>query len=180
MARETQTRRDFIDERVQPGGGLRLVYVEAALAAVAFAALCGVVLSVTPRLAVEPDDGAYRHSIVAITMGDFLTLSRAQLDALEGEMEKMGGPVSRVPPNQWVELADGRYISEKNPGYPFLAAPFQALGLIRSAPLFYGALACLGLFIGARRWLGRFGGLAAVGLYCSSGLGLPIASLTTI
>jgi hypothetical protein len=33
----------------------------------------------------------------------------------------------------------------------------------------------LGLFIGARRWLGRFGGLAAVGLYCSSGAALAFA-----
>src|SRR5256886_3288642 len=66
-------------------------------------------------------------------------------------------------------------MSEKDPGYPFLAAPFQALGLIRWAPLFYGALACLGLFIGARRWLGRFGGAAAVGLYCSSGAALLFA-----
>ncbi len=86
----------------------------------------------------------------------------------------MGEPVGRVP-NQWVELAGGRYISEKNPGYPFLAAPFQALGLIRWAPLFYGGLACLGLFVGARRWLGRFGGPAAVGLYCSSGVALAFA-----
>src|SRR5204863_229949 len=80
-----------------------------------------------------------------------------------------------APPNQWVELTNGRYLSEKDPGYPFLAAPFQALGNIRWAPLFYGALACLGLFIGARRWLGRFGGLAAVGLYCSSGAALGFA-----
>ena len=82
--------------------------------------------------------------------------------------------VGRVP-NQWVEVADGQYISEKNPGYPFLAAPFQALGIIRLAPLFFGALACLGLFLGARRWLGRFGGLAAVGLYCSSGAAIAFA-----
>ena len=74
-----------------------------------------------------------------------------------------------------MQLADGRWISEKDPGYPFLAAPFQALGLIRWAPLFYGALACLGLFIGGRRWLGRFGGAAAVGLYCSSGAALLFA-----
>ena len=72
-------------------------------------------------------------------------------------------------------MANGRYISEKDPGYPFLAAPFQALGVIRWAPLFYGALACLGLFVGARRWLGRFGGPAAVGLYCSSGAALAFA-----
>ena len=63
----------------------------------------------------------------------------------------------------------------EGPGYPFLAAPFQALGIIRSAPLFYGALACLGLFIGGRRWLGRFGGPAAVGLYSSSGAAFAFA-----
>jgi hypothetical protein len=156
-----------------PGGrGIRLAWVEAALAAVAFVALCGVVLSVAgPRIAVEPDDGAYHYSIVAITMGDFFTLSSAQLNALDARM----GPSGSQVPNQWVQLANGRYISEKDPGYPYLAAPFQALGIIRWAPLFFGALACLGLFIGARRWLGRFGGLAAVGLYCSSGAALLFA-----
>jgi hypothetical protein len=151
--------------------GIRLACVEAALAAVAFAALCVVVLSVAPQIA-EPDDGAYHHSIVAITIGDFLTLSSAQLNALEARMGDHG--VGQVP-NQWVKLANGRYISEKDPGYPFLAAPFQPLGIIRWAPLFFGALACLGLFVGARRWLGRFGGLTAVGLYCSSGAALAFA-----
>jgi hypothetical protein len=157
-------------ERSGAGRGIRLVWVEAALAVVAFAALCVVILSVAPHIA-EPDDGAYHHSIVAITMGDFLTLSSAQLHALDA---KMGDPAGQIP-NQWVELSGGRYISEKDPGYPFLAAPFQALGIIRWAPLFYGALACLGLFVGARRWLGRFGGPAAVGLYCSSGAALVFA-----
>jgi hypothetical protein len=159
-------------DRAGPGHarGLRPVWVEAALAAVAFAALCGVVLSVAPQIA-EPDDGAYHHSIVAMTMGHFVTLSRAQLDAVDA---KLDGRVGQVP-NQWVEVADGRYISEKNPGYPFLAAPFEALGIIRWAPLFFGALACLGLFIGARRWIGRFGGLGAVGLYCSSGAAMAFA-----
>ncbi len=147
------------------------MWVEAALAVAAFATLCVVVLSVAPQIA-EPDDGAYHHSIVAITMGDFLTLSSAQLNALGA---KMGDHAVGQVPNQWVELPDGRYISEKNPGYPFLAAPFEALGIIRAAQLFYGALACIGLFIGARRWLGRFGGLAAVGLYCSSGAALAFA-----
>jgi hypothetical protein len=161
-------------DRVVPGarGGIRLVWVEAALAAVAFAVLCGVVLSVgAPRRGVEPDDGAYHYSIVAVTMGDFLTLSSEQLNALDAQM----GPSGSQVPNQWVELSDGRYISEKDPGYPYLAAPFQALGIMPWAQLFYGALACLGLFIGARRWLGRFGGLAAVGLYCSSGAALIFA-----
>jgi hypothetical protein len=161
--------------RVGRGGpgakrGIRLICVEAALAIVAFAALCVLVLSFAPQLGVEPDDGAYRASIVAMTEGHFLTLSSAQVNALAGKLgDGMGVP------NQWVELSGGRYISEKDPGYPFLAAPFQALGIIRWAPLFFGALACLGLFIGARRWLGRFGGLAAVGLYCSSGAALLFA-----
>jgi hypothetical protein len=160
-------------ERAVPGArrSVTVVWTEAALATAAFAALCVVVLSVAPQIA-EPDDGAYHHSIVAITMGDFLTLSSAQLNALEARMGDHG--VGQVP-NQWVELANGRYISEKDPGYPFLAAPFQALGIIRWAPLFFGALACLGLFVGARRWLVRLGGLAAVGLYCSSGAALAFA-----
>ncbi len=159
-------------DRAAPGVGRghRPVCVEAALAAVAFAALCVVVLSVAPQSA-EPDDGAYRASIVAMTEGHFLTLSTAQVETLARKL----GDNPAAPPNQWVELSDGRYISEKDPGYPFLASPFQALGIIRWAPLFYGALACLGLFVGARRWLGRFGGLAAVGLYCSSGAALAFA-----
>ena len=150
--------------------GIRVVWAEAALATAAFAALCAVVLPVVPQAA-EPDDGAYRASIVAITDGHFLTLSTAQAETLARKL----GDNPAAPPNQWVELANGRWISEKDPGYPFLAAPFQALGVIRWAPLFYGLLACVGLFIGARRWLGRFGGLAAVGLYCSSGAALAFA-----
>jgi hypothetical protein len=157
------------------GRGIRLIWVEAALAAVAFAVLCVVVLSVAPQVA-EPDDSAYRASIVAMTEGHFLTLSSAQINALTLKLFGPPNPGGGVQvPSQWVELANGRYISEKDPGYPFLAAPFQALGLIRWAPLFYGALACLGLFLGARRWLGRCGGLAAVGLYCSSGAALLFA-----
>jgi hypothetical protein len=148
----------------------RLVWAEAALAVAAFAALCVVVLSVAPQSA-EPDDGAYRASIVAMTEGHFLTLSIGQAETLARKL----GDNPAAPPNQWVELSGGRYMSEKDPGYPFLAAPFQALGIIRWAPLFYGALACLGLFVGARRWLGRFGGLAAAGLYCSSGAALAFA-----
>jgi hypothetical protein len=150
--------------------GIRAAWAEAMLAVAAFAALCVVVLSVAPQSA-EPDDGAYRASIVAMTEGHFLTLSTAQAEALARKL----GDNPAAPPNQWVEVTDGRYISEKDPGYPFLAAPFQRLGIIRWAPLFFGALACLGLFLGARRWLGRFGGLAAVGLYCSSGATLAFA-----
>src|SRR5436309_4554048 len=168
------------DELVLPGHadraefgaerGIRPVWVEAALALAAFAVLCAVVLSVAPQAA-EPDDGAYHASIVAMTEGHSLTLSTAQAETLAGKL----GDNPAAPPNQWVQLSDGRWISEKDPGYPFLAAPFEKLGIIRLAPLVYGLLACLGLFVGARRWLGRFGGLAAVGLYCSSGAALIFA-----
>ena len=166
--------------RGQAGTGLP--WLEVALAVAAYAMLCVLVMSMAPRLA-EPDDYAYRASIVAMTQGHFLTLSGAQAAALA---QALGGPGAHRPAGggplggpsvipQWVQLGDGQWISEKDPGYPFLAAPFQAVGIIRWAPLFYTALACAGLFAGARRWLGRFGGAAAVGLYCSSGAALLFA-----
>ncbi len=145
-------------------------WADVALAAAAFAALCVVTLWVAPQSA-EPDDGAYRASIVAVTEGHFLTMSAAQAQALAGRLHD--NPAA--PPNQWVEVTPGRYLSEKDPGYPFLAAPFEKVGTPRWAPLFFGSLACLGLFVGARRWLGPFGGSAAVGLYCSSGAALAFA-----
>ncbi|MGD0062154.1 MAG: hypothetical protein ABSB76_01790 [Streptosporangiaceae bacterium] len=145
---------------------------EVFVALAAFAVLCVVVLSSASRL-VEPDDYAYRASIVAITQGHFLTASTAQVDRLAAQLPGPLPGVSGVM--QWVQLPGGRWISEKDPGYPFLAAPFQAAGIIRLAPLFYGALGCLGLFFGARRWLGRYGGAAAVVLFCSSGAALLFA-----
>jgi hypothetical protein len=159
-------------DRAEAGAerGIHPAWVEATLALAAFATLCAVVLSVAPQAA-EPDDGAYRASIGAITEGHLLTLSTAQAETLAAKL----GDNPAAPPNQWVQLSDGRWISEKDPGYPFLAAPFEKLGVIRLAPLFYGLLACVGLFVGARRWLGRFGGPAAVGLYCSSGAALAFA-----
>jgi hypothetical protein len=140
------------------------------LAVAAFSAMCCAVLVVGPQAA-EPDDGAYHASIVGITDGHWLTFSLPQAERLAASLHDN----SAAPPGQWVELPDGRYISEKDPGYPFFAAPFQELGIIRWAPLFLGALACVGLFAGARRWLGSFGGFAAVGLYCSSGAAVSFA-----
>jgi hypothetical protein len=70
---------------LREGGRMRLAWVEAALAAAAFAALCVGVLSAAPRAA-EPDDGAYRASIVAMTEGHFLTLSTAQAESLAREL----------------------------------------------------------------------------------------------
>ncbi len=157
--------------------------LEVAIALAAFAVLVIVVLSVAPQL-VEPDDYAYRGSIIAMTQGHFATLSSTQFHALSAQLARSPGGLSARAAGpgggtpgvaQWVRLSDGRWISEKDPGYPFLAAPFQALGIIRLAPLFYGALACLALFAGARRWLGRFGGAAAVVLFCSCGAAMLFA-----
>ncbi len=148
-----------------------------------FAVLCVAVLSVAPRL-VEPDDYAYRASTVAVTQGHLLTLSPAQARTLSVQLSYVGPGARQAGPGggapglgqwQWIERPGGRWISEKNPGYPYLAAPFQGLGLIRLAPLAYGALGCLGLFLGARRWLGPGGGAAAVGLFCTSGAALLFA-----
>lgn len=105
-----------------------------------------------------------------------LAAQLARSDRLPGG-NAIAGSAGGGPPAiaQWVQLSSERWISEKNPGYPFLAAPFQLLGIIRVAPLFYGALGCVGLFFGARRWVGRFGGTVAVGLFCSSGAALLFA-----
>ena len=163
----------------RPGARSRWDVAAACLAAAAFAVLCVLVLRASPYLP-EPDDYAYRASIVAMTDGHFFTLSQAQAHALAGQLAPQVGH-NRLSPGpggglvQWVQLPGGRWISEKDPGYPYLAVAFQALGVIRLAPLFYGALACLGLYFGGRRWLGRFGGAAAVGLYCSSGAAILFA-----
>jgi hypothetical protein len=155
-----------------------------AIALTAFVVLCIAVLNVAPQL-VEPDDYAYRSSIVAITDGHLLTLSTAQTHALAAQLwnsgtgpRLTGGPAGTAPSLtrwRWEQVSKERWLSEKNPGYPYLAAPFQLLGVIRLAPLFFGALACLGIFAGARRWLGPVGAAAAVGLFCSSGAALVFA-----
>ena len=112
--------------------------------------LCVLVVRVSPYLP-EPDDYVYRASIVAMTEGQLFTFSGARTHALAAQLAPQvghnrlgpgpgGGPVQRV------QLPGGRWISKKDPGYPYLAVAFQALGIIRLAPLFYGALGCLGLY----------------------------------
>lgn len=139
-----------------------------------FVALCLIVLLRAPQL-LEPDDYAYRASIVALSEGHVL-LSNAQFVALRAQLSAHGGQGIA----QWIHLANGKWISQKNPGYPFLAVIFQWLHGLRVAPLFYGGLACVGLYYGGRRWLGPWGGVVAVALYCSSGVALIFAWRATI
>jgi hypothetical protein len=147
---------------------------EVLVAVGAFVAMCVVVLLKTPQL-LEPDDYAYRASIVALSEGH-VVLTNAQFLALQMKLSLHGGGGIL----QWTHLANGKWISQKNPGYPFFAVVFQLLHVLRWAPLFYGALACGGLFYGARRWLGSWGGTYAVVLYCSSGAALNFAWRATM
>jgi hypothetical protein len=139
-----------------------------------FSAMCVVVLLKTPQL-LEPDDYAYRASIVALSQGHVL-LSNPQYIALLAQLSAHGaGGIE-----QWVHLTSGNWISQKNPGYPFFAVAFQQYHVLRWTPLFYGGFACCGLFYGAHRWLGRWGGTYAVVLYCTSGAALNFAWRATM
>jgi hypothetical protein len=139
-----------------------------------FVALCVGVLIRTPQL-LEPDDFAYRASIIALSQGHVL-LTNAQYLALRAGLSAHGGGGIF----QWQQLTNGKWISQKNPGYPFFAVVFQWLHALRWAPLFYGAFGCAGLFYGARRWLGSWGGTYAVVLFCSSGAALIFAWRATM
>ena len=118
----------------------------------------------------EPDDYAYRASILALSQGH-LWLTNAQYLAMSHHFAVADGGHS-LGITQWIHQADGTWISEKNPGYPFFAVIFQWLHLTRLIPVFYGALASVALYVGGRRWLGRWGGTLAVGLFLSSGAAL--------
>ena len=134
------------------------------VAALGFAAFCAVVLSRTVPM-LEPDDSSYRAALVALTQGHWL-LTDEQYRALSAQLGQV---------MQWTQLPSGLWTTEKNPGYVLLAYPFQALGVLRLAPLFYGALGCLGLYAGGRRWLGRWGGTWAVLAFLFSGAAIAFA-----
>lgn len=143
----------------------------------AFIILCIVVLTTTPQM-LEPDDYAYRASIIALSHGH-IWLSASQYAALAHQLVLSdGGHSSGIV--QWVHRSNGTWISEKNPGYPFFGVPFFELGLLRCAPLFYGALASIALYLGGRRWLGRWGGTAAVAAFVSSGAAMVFAWRSTM
>lgn len=150
--------------------------LEVLVALVCFAVLCGAALT-RPVVLQEPDDYAYRASIVALTEGDVL-LTDGQYRSLVARLRERDAAAGLDGSRgivQWTQRDDGSWVSEKNPGYPFLVAPFAAAGLERAAPLFYGGLGCLALFAGGRRWLGAWGGTFAVAVFCSSGAALTFA-----
>jgi hypothetical protein len=147
---------------------------EPIVALVGFVAFAVVVLLRASSM-LEPDDYAYRASIVALSHGQIL-LTNAQYLALQHQLASTGGQGIM----QWHHMASGKWISEKNPGYPFFAVIFYMIGLLRLAPIFYGALACIGLYVGAKAWLGRWAGAFVVWIYCFSGASLVFAWRATM
>jgi len=112
---------------------------------------------------------AYRASVAALLDGR-VTLDAAQYRRLSAELSKVDdGWNSGIGAVQWTQTPAGGWVSEKNPGYPFLVAPFAALGLTRLAPILFFLIGCAGLWLAGRRWLGAWGGAFAVALFCSSG-----------
>ncbi|MFN8158611.1 MAG: hypothetical protein U0R68_14435 [Candidatus Nanopelagicales bacterium] len=134
------------------------------VAVVGFLAFCAVVLSREVAM-LEPDDSSYRAALVALTQGHWL-LTDEQYRALSAQLGQI---------MQWTQLPSGLWTTEKNPGYVLLAYPFQALGVLRLAPLFYGAIGCVGLYTGGRRWLGRWGGTWTVLAFLFSGAAIAFA-----
>jgi hypothetical protein len=153
----------------EAGTPTRIAWTEVAVAAGAFLAFCVVILMKAAQL-MEPDDYAYRASIVALSHGH-LELSTAQYHALATQI---GGI------QQWTQLPNGRWLSEKNPGYPFYAVFFQWIHALRFAPLFAGGLASTSLFLGARKWLGKWAGTYAVLFFLASGMTLSFAFRATM
>ena len=147
----------------------RSLRIEVGVAIAAFLAFAIAVLTKSSAL-LEPDDYAYRASITALTHG-WVLLTSAQYHAVLAQLSHTASPGIA----QWDHLKNGSWISEKNPGYPFFAVLFAWAHCLRLAPLFYGAVASTGLFIGGRRWLGRFGGTWAVIAYLSSGAAMAFA-----
>lgn len=140
------------------------------LAIVSFVILCNVVLSQAPKM-IEPDPYAYRASIYALADGN-VNLNQKQYNELSLRLMKtpLGGGIM-----QWHQQPDGQWVSEKNPGYPFLAVLFKKLGALRLAPLFFGVFGCIGLWFGAKRWIGEWGAAFAVSMYCSASAAMVFA-----
>ena len=144
-------------------------WLEVTVAAATFVVFCVVVLLKATSL-MEPDDYAYRAAIASLSSGH-LELTTAQYKALSTQL---GGI------QQWTQLPNGKWMSEKNPGYPFYAVWFWWAHALRFAPLFAGALASTSLFIAARKWLGRWAGTYAVIFFLGSGMAVSFAYRATM
>jgi hypothetical protein len=142
----------------------------AAWVAIGFVGAFALAVLIPGTSLLEPDDYAYRAAILALSQGH-LWLTNSQYVAMAHHFATLDGGHS-MGIAQWVHMKDGTWISEKNPGYPFFAVAFQWLHLTRLIPVFYGALASVALYLGARRWIGAWGGTLAVGLFLSSGAAL--------
>ena len=164
-----------LDDETAPTATTRWHPSAAALVALGGFIVFAILVLTKATALLEPDDYAYRASIVALSHGHIL-LTNAQYEALNRQLAASGGQGIL----QWHHLASGKWISEKNPGYPFFAVLFYVLGLLRVPPLFYGALACVGLFAGTKAWLGKWAGTYAVWLYCFSGAAVTFAWRATM
>ena len=137
-----------------------------ALASIVLA--CAVALAPHYKLR-QPDPYAYRASVAALLDGR-VTLDAVQCRRLSAELSKVDdGWNSGIGIVQWTQTPAGSWVSEKNPGYSFLVAPFAAAGLTRLAPILFFLIGCAGLWLAGRRWLGAWGGAFTVALFCSSG-----------
>ena len=147
---------------------------EALATITAWALFCVTLMSKVPLL-FEPDDYAYRASIVALKNG-LITLSQAQYVQLNSSLKGNG----LVGIYQWIHLPNGMWISQKNPGFPFLAEPFYAIGNLRLLPAFYSLVAIAGIFLGARKWLGPGGGFVASVCFLFTGASLTFGYRITM
>jgi hypothetical protein len=123
----------------------------------------------------EADDYAYRAAVVALSHGH-ITLSTSQYLALNAQLKGSGN----VGILQWSHLPNGSWISEKNPGYAFIALPFYLMGNLQLLPAFASLIASVGLFLGARKWLGPRGGLLSVILFLFNGAALAFGFRPTM
>jgi len=139
-----------------------------AIALASIALVCALALVPGYKLR-QPDPYAYRASVAALLDGR-VVLDAARYRQLAAELSKTAdGWNSGIGIVQWTQTPAGAWVSEKNPGYPFLVAPLAAVGLTRLAPILFFLIGCAGLWLAGSRWLGAWGGAFAVALFCSSG-----------
>ncbi|HEY1223171.1 MAG TPA: hypothetical protein VGE75_06725, partial [Acidimicrobiales bacterium] len=115
-----------LDDETIPADSTRWRPSAAALVALGGFVIFAILVLTKATALLEPDDYAYRASIVALSHGHIL-LTNAQYEALNRQLASSGGQGIL----QWHHLASGKWISEKNPGYPFFAVLFYMLGLLR-------------------------------------------------